>query len=602
MLRVPLLILTALTSCEGSKGRTEGMGRDGEGTDSNDAVCPGLELPDAEKLTTEPECTAFKVVSWDLSVELQVTLDTADRTYASAPVVAPVFDAGAPSILVLDGTSQQLLAIDGATGEIRALEARENDIEFFAWGFSADGSTRIAAMWNSVDDGVELSSATGAWTHVAMERGNAPSLADLDQDGVPEVLAGGHALSVLGELRGRWTIPLYTLWDLMVVADEEAAPTVVTATGHREPDGTLLTRWEEDSLVSFMGFLQAYPVFGDPVAFLLLDGLGPVALDADGGTVWSGVGGVGQQVPEETGYVSALGDTDGDGEPDLCLLVGDRVVVTSMDGSVLLDEATGVELAWTSGGCALADLDADGDHEVVAYGAFGLRLYDVESRRLLSSREDVCTWLNEAPPVVADVDGDGSAEIVVTGANGGCAAREEAGAFVTVLGPAEGRWARTRPVWNQLAYDPTVVTDGARVRVFPRPNPTTVRAYRAQPAQDGERADLAPEVIDACAESCSDGVIQVSARVLNRGVVDAAAGAELVLYTRTGTDPLREVARVSLPDGVPAGWASEAVVLSVPASEWGDRRVLEVRGDPTAECDLLDDRVEDGIPDPCPGG
>lgn len=561
-------------------------------------ACPGLDLPEAEPLTDPLHCSALEVETWELGTEQQVAFEMAGPAF-SAPVVAPATDGALPSILLMDNRAQELIAVDGGTGTVQVLEPKENDGDSFAWGYSSDGSVRVAALWDTVDRGVDIWTSTGTATHVALEDGDSPSLADLDQDGTPEVLAGGRALTVLGETVGHWSIRDRTYWDLAVVTDAEAPPTVVTANGHVGPDGTVLTAWSEDLRVSYMGYLQAYPVFGPEVAYLLLDGYGPKALDGSGAEVWAGLGGSGRLPPEESGYTSAFGDTDGDGEPDLCALVGDRVVVVATDGCVLLDDPTGEAYAWTTGGCALADLDADGNHEVIAFGMFGLRVYDVETARLLSSREDICTRSWESPPVVADVDGDDSAEIVVAGSPGGCPDHAETGGHVFVVGPTEGRWARTRPVWNQVAYDPTAVTDDARIRKFPRPNPTTVRAYRAQPAQDGDRPDLVPEAVDACAESCADGTIQLAARVLNRGSVDAAAGAELVLYTYAEGGHLTEVASAVLSDGIPSGWASAAVILEVPVAAWGEARVLEVRGDPIAECDLLDDRIEEGIPDPC---
>ena len=111
--------------------------------------------------------------------------------------------------------------------------------------------------------------------------------------------------------------------------------------------------------------------------------------------------GGGRDVPR--GGRSAFGDVDGDGRPDVCALAGEHVLVVSADGELLLDDPTGMDLAWVSGGCAMADLDADGHQEVVAYGMWGLRLYDLDTGE--SSRwEDGSAGSVRSAPTIADVD------------------------------------------------------------------------------------------------------------------------------------------------------------------------------------------------------
>jgi hypothetical protein len=321
---------------------------------------------------------------------------------------------------------------------------------------------------------------------------------------------------------------------------------------------------------------------------------GAFGFAGDGSLVWA--------EPNEaltTGDTIAVGDTDGDGEPDLCFAQDDRLLVVSADGRTLLDEATPDPFAFTDGGCALADLDADGNFEVVAYGGYGLRLYDVESETLLAERTDFCSTSWRHPPIVADVDGDGSAEIVVAGLAAPCDGYPIAD-HVYVVGPASGRWARGRPVWNQAPYDATLVADDGHILRFPRSNVDTINAFRAQPARDGDLPDLEPEVVDACADDCEAGEVELSVRVLNHGSQAAAAGATVVVYSQRSGGGLVAIGSTTIAEAIPAGWASGAQAMTVPAAAWGDRRVIEVTGMDARECDPLNDRVESGIPDPCP--
>ncbi|MFZ5477664.1 MAG: hypothetical protein ACOZNI_12885 [Myxococcota bacterium] len=576
---------------EGAPTKPAGEDAETGTTPVTELTCPDLALPAAEPLADpDPTCGAVKVMDWELTIEHAVHLGDGEPYY-SAPVVVPLTLGAAPSIVLLSGYDGELWAIDGRTGALDVLEPMPNDIEFIAWGFSAATGERVVAIGDDVDWGVSVSTAPGVWTHAAVAQGVAPGLRDVDRDGVPEILFGGTVRWLDGtvvELPTRFR----TLWEVAYGDGVDGAPTFLTGDGHYALEGTQLAQWPESAGQCNISFLQTFPVYEGATSFLAVDGLGPLAMGLDGRATWSGISGDPRGYPEESGMAAALGDTDGDGAPDLCVAVDDRVVVVSADGTVLLDAPTGTEGAWRGAGCALADLDADDNYEVISLSLAGLRLYDVETAALLAHRDDVCGGYWEAPPVVADVDGDDSAEIVVTGSP----CDGSPGASLFVIGPQSGRWARTRPIWNQAAYDPTVVADDGTIVTFPRSNPETLRAYRAQPARDGARPDLVPEGLDACAVSCEDGTVEVSVRVLNKGSVEAPAGTRIALYA--GDTTFAEVASATLTDPVPAGWASAAVTLEVPVSEWGDQQLLEVAG--ADECDVLNDRIELSLPDPCP--
>ena len=74
-----------------------------------------------------------------------------------------------------------------------------------------------------------------------------------------------------------------------------------------------------------------------------------------------------------------------------------------------------------------------------------------------------------------------------------------------VVGPATGRWARTRPVWHELAYDITSVRDDGVIISFPYPSWSTYNAFRAQPAHDGLHPDRVIDATGVCADACDDG-------------------------------------------------------------------------------------------------
>ncbi len=203
--------------------------------------------------------------------------------------------------------------------------------------------------------------------------------------------------------------------------------------------------------------------------------------------------------------------------------------------------------------------------------------------------------------MIADVDGDGSAEIVVAGdwASEADEPREAKNDHLFVLGPKTGRWARTRPVWNQTPYDVvSVADDGSAVR-FPWANWQTYNSYRAQPAHDGDLPDLQVKVTGACADTCSPGgTVWVAAQVGNAGSHEAAAGARVSLHTWSEAEGVTTVGEATVADPIPSGQDAAGVVFAVPWEQWRAARYLQVDGADPQECDRVNDRV-DVWEDPC---
>ncbi len=300
-------------------------------------------------------------------------------------------------------------------------------------------------------------------------------LADLDGDGVDEILRGGVTHDASGRrLRGApWLpeVPVRGLQtNLPLAADADPALEQVAVT-----------------------FDQVHLV------------------DDDGEVRWT------RRLGGDHPGSPCLGDLDGDGATDLVVPSQRRLRAYDLDGELLWSVPSSD--GSTAAGCTLFDLDGDGDDEVlyadedafvVRCGATGELLYaDAgHSSGTLSER-----------PAVVDLDGDGSAEILVAsddwspGAPGDHADptgnRRELTVYRSATGAFAGAeaWTRRLPVSEAPeARLPAVAPTGAPAVTFP-PEP---------------RAAVVVQDLQLCRRTC-DQPVQVRVTVANLGSAPSGA-------------------------------------------------------------------------------
>ncbi len=287
-----------------------------------------------------------------------------------------------------------------------------------------------AVLWHSTDtDGVTPYNPTGGgWA--------GPTIVDLDDDGVPEVLREGmvfdHTGRLLDDSLGEFPNHSAGLFDVVADVDGNGRADLITGAGAYEWDPTM-HKWAPAPW-SMGGTAQgrvAIADFGDfpgamgwppstPEVAVISAGMARVQT-LDGTTVFGPVALPGGG----SGGPPTIADFDGDGRPEFASAGGSDYTVFDLDctdspvGTCGSGRTDGIlwaqpsqDLSSNVTGSSVFDFEGDGKAEAVYGDECFLRVYDGTTGDVLFSQlRSSCTWYEN--PVIADVDGDFNAEIVI---------------------------------------------------------------------------------------------------------------------------------------------------------------------------------------------
>lgn len=421
-----------------------------------------------------------------------------------------------------------------------------------------------------------------------------PSIHDLDDDGIPEIVYGATVYGADGCLRtSTYGYPAYHKGVVPVVADVDEDGEMELVYGNMlvrfDPTaGDLVpeTYFTPGSLsagqvaVADLGDWPLASLGGDRAEVVVISSgyarvqtiegtvvFGPVALPGGG-----------------NGGLPTIADFDGDGRREFASAGGANYVVFDLDcvpggGSGTCTSGRTDGILWTQPsqdlssnvtGSSVFDFDANGSAEAVYADECFLRIYDGATGRVLYSaaRSSGTTYEN---PVIVDVDGDFHAEIVsaVNDYAGtlGCPASDPlfpSSAFavhhgIVVLRDVTDRWAASRPVWSQHAYAVTHVGDRGAI-----PRTSDVALNWRDPDLNNFRQNVQGELealgipdltswgpAGPVMLPCDDGVGTLAARVCNRGLLPVGAGT--VVAFRQGGETGPELCRATLDATLDAG-------------------------------------------------
>jgi len=302
-------------------------------------------------------------------------------------------------------------------------------------------------MWRSTREGMPFDPVGGGWA--------GPTLADVDDDGRPEVLRHGMVFAgqtgaYVGGVERQAGLASYSAGAFSVVqdVDEDGAVELVTAAGVYDWNGTARTwalapGWARSNcpgagcgeghvaVANLGGWTTArVPTAGSPEIAVV--SAGHVRIDTiDGRTVFGPVALPGGG----TGGPPTVADFDGDGLAEVASAGATAYSVFDPDCAATPEGRAGgrcetggrAGVLWSQPsqdmssnvtGSTSFDFEADGRVEAVYADECFARVYDGRTGAVLfSQHHSSCTWYEN--PVVADVDGDFRAEVVV-GSNFNC--------------------------------------------------------------------------------------------------------------------------------------------------------------------------------------
>jgi hypothetical protein len=302
-----------------------------------------------------------------------------------------------------------------------------------------------------------------------------PSLADLDGDGVVEILDGNRVYSNTGALKwvgldgmggAQYTGPVSFAADI----DGDGKQEVINGRSVYRFDGSLKCSGEGvPEGLSAVGNFD-----GDTHGEIVVAGHGRVSLlDDDCSLEWS------VNIPggcvNGCGGGPTLADVDNDGLPEIGVAGDNAFSVLESDGSV---KWTSTIQDWSSGksGGTAFDFDSDGHLELVFADEVSLRIYNGATGAVRWQTRHSSGTTHENP-VIADVDGDFAADLVV--ATNDLAYPPYHG--IRVYHDTQEGWAHTRKIWNQHAYSVTNVNNDGTIPARPArhwqsPNLNTFRS------------------------------------------------------------------------------------------------------------------------------
>ncbi|NVB38857.1 VCBS repeat-containing protein [Pseudenhygromyxa sp. WMMC2535] len=283
--------------------------------------------------------------------------------------------------------------------------------------------------------------------------GGAVTIADLDGDGRPEILAPEHVADSSGQLL--WALddpPQARSMPVAVDLDLDGDLEVLFGSSAYDHLGTPL--FEPPGDAKNVGLAAVANFDDDPYPEIYLQTAKHRILEHDGSLK--------TQCPGGLSGPAAIADLDGDEIPELIAGVANKFgVLLIVDDQLTKGWQLDIDEVEGASSGTVFDLLADGSPELIHADRSRLRIYDIQGEVLFQTARSARS--NLANPIVVDVDNDGAAEILVVSSevSGGLTPT------LMVFENADDAFAPTRRIWNQHAYYQANISESAGLPSVP---------------------------------------------------------------------------------------------------------------------------------------
>ncbi|MEZ4384612.1 MAG: FG-GAP-like repeat-containing protein [Nannocystaceae bacterium] len=414
----------------------------------------------------EPNIGTFNpVIEWHKSTFEML----AGGASASAPIVCQLSDDNMDGVIDEEDMPDVVyISYNGNNGILRGISGDGMSEHFNVGSVGLDRNKAIACADIDGDGVVEILSSTTSREIIAFENDGtvkwksaaitahvgvyevAPAISDMNGDGTPEIIVGRAILDNAGNLLGAGTHGIGAAphqngsasMSFAVDLDDDGEQEVVVGNAVYNIAGGDI--W-------FNGEADGYPAIGDfdldgqPEIVVVSNGTLRLQASDTGEVIWA------IAIPGGIGGPPTVADFDGDGEPEIGVAGKSRYSVFEGGGTVLWTNTTQDASSGITGS-SVYDFEGDGVADVVYADEINLYVYagNDGTTKLKLTEHNSGTRLEY--PVIADVDNDDQVEIVFVSEpyNGNYAG-------VTVVGDGDLSWRPGRKLWNQHAYHITNV-------------------------------------------------------------------------------------------------------------------------------------------------